>query len=82
MDTSKRETAWQRAIAVATRKHDKQLRKDGKTPYASHPMRVAFTIRHVFDNTDETALVAALLHDTIEDTTTDYDELVDELARM
>jgi guanosine-3',5'-bis(diphosphate) 3'-pyrophosphohydrolase len=80
MDNSKRETPWQRAIAVATRKHDKQLRKDGKTPYASHPMRVAFTIRHVFDNTDETALVAALLHDTIEDTTTDYDELVDEFG--
>jgi len=30
----------------------------------------------LFEVADETALVAALLHDLIEDTTTDYDEIV------
>lgn len=75
MDTAERETPWQRAVAFAARKHAGQLRNDGQTPYASHPVRVALIVRHVFDIAEETALIAALLHDTIEDTTTDHDEL-------
>lgn len=75
VETGKREASWQRAVAFAARKHAGQLRKDGQTPYASHPVRVAIIVRHVFDITDDTALTAALLHDTIEDTTTDHDEL-------
>jgi guanosine-3',5'-bis(diphosphate) 3'-pyrophosphohydrolase len=51
------------------------MRKDGKTPYIAHPMRVAMTIRHIFGCEDEAAICAGLLHDTIEDTTTDYDDL-------
>lgn len=69
------ETPWQRAVSFAARKHVGQLRKDGKTPYAAHPIRVAFIVRHLFEVADETALIAALLHDLIEDTTTDYDDL-------
>jgi guanosine-3',5'-bis(diphosphate) 3'-pyrophosphohydrolase len=38
-------------------------------------MRVALTVLHVFGMDDPVALCAALLHDTIEDTTTDYDDL-------
>ena len=34
-------------------------------------------MRHVFEVADETALITALLHDTIEDTTTDHDELAE-----
>lgn len=41
----------------------------------SHVYRVAMTVRNVFDCADEVALAAALLHDTIEDTTTDFDDL-------
>lgn len=66
---------WQRAASFAARAHQGQLRKDGRTPYVSHPFRVAMTLRHVFGIEDEVALCAALLHDTIEDTTTDYDDL-------
>jgi guanosine-3',5'-bis(diphosphate) 3'-pyrophosphohydrolase len=44
-------------------------------------MRVAMIVRHVFDIADETALIAALLHDTIEDTTTDHDELTHHFGR-
>ena len=51
------------------------MRKDGKTPYFAHPVRVMITVREVFGCGDEAALCAALLHDTIEDTTTDYDDL-------
>jgi len=81
LENSKREAPWQRAVAFAARKHAGQLRKDGQTPYASHPMRVAIVVRHVFDIADETALIAALLHDTIEDTTTDHDELTHHFGR-
>jgi len=63
------------AIAFAARAHQGQLRKDGKTPYASHVFRVCFVLRHVFGIDDCQALTAAVLHDTIEDTTTDFDDL-------
>lgn len=65
------------AAAFAARVHEHQKRKDGKTPYVSHPVRVCLVVRHVFGFDDPRVLAAALLHDTIEDTITDYDELVD-----
>lgn len=67
--------AWQLAAAFAARAHQGQLRKDGKTPYVAHVFRVALTVRDVFDCDDPTALCTALLHDTIEDTATDYDDI-------
>lgn len=66
---------WQRASAYAAFKHRHQLRKDGKTPYISHPFRVAMAVRHVFGCDDPVALAAALMHDLIEDTQTDYDDI-------
>ncbi len=66
---------WQRAASFAARAHAGGLRKDGRTPYVAHPFRVAFTVRHVFGCEDEIAIAAALLHDTIEDTSADYDEI-------
>jgi guanosine-3',5'-bis(diphosphate) 3'-pyrophosphohydrolase len=68
-------SAVQEAAAFASRAHRHQLRKDGRTPYVSHVVRVAFTVRHLFGCEDAVALTASLLHDTIEDTTTDYDDL-------
>ncbi|MBO0701052.1 MAG: HD domain-containing protein, partial [Zavarzinella sp.] len=50
-------------------------RKDGQTPYAAHPFRVRLIVRHVFGIDDPDLLAAALLHDTIEDTTTDFDDV-------
>jgi guanosine-3',5'-bis(diphosphate) 3'-pyrophosphohydrolase len=64
-----------RAIAFAARAHRHQLRKDGETPYVSHVFRVCLTLRHVFGVDDEPTLTAAVLHDTIEDTTTDFDDI-------
>ncbi len=64
-----------RAAGFAARAHRHQLRKDGETPYVSHVFRVCLTVRHVFGVDDEGALTAALLHDTIEDTATDYDDI-------
>jgi (p)ppGpp synthase/HD superfamily hydrolase len=42
---------------------------------------VALTVRQVFGVDDEVALAAALLHDTIEDATTDYDDLIEAFGR-
>ena len=64
------------AVSFAARAHRHQLRKDGQTPYAAHPFRACLVVRHVFGIDDPVALAAAALHDTIEDTTTDYDDLV------
>lgn len=64
------------AISFAARAHRHQLRKDGQTPYASHPFRVCLIVRHVFGIDDVRVLTAAVLHDTIEDTTTDCDDLI------
>lgn len=64
-----------RAAAFASRKHDGQTRADGVTPYFSHVSRVAFILAHVFGVQDHEVLTAAFLHDTVEDTATDYDEL-------
>ena len=63
------------AVAFASRAHEGQRRKDGRTPYASHVVRVCLILRHVFGIDDPQALTAAVLHDTLEDTTTDFDDL-------
>ncbi len=65
----------QRAAAFAARAHKHQFRKDGATPYVSHVFRVCLTVRHQFEIADPRVLAAALLHDTVEDTTTDYDDI-------
>lgn len=70
-----RDRLWQRAASFAARFHEGQVRKDGKTPYIAHPFRVAMTVRDIFGVDDRVAVAAALLHDVIEDTTADYDDL-------
>lgn len=72
---------WQEAVSFAVWAHRHQLRKDGRTPYAAHVIRVAMTVTRVFHCDDEITLCAALLHDTIEDTTTDYDDLEHRFGR-
>jgi guanosine-3',5'-bis(diphosphate) 3'-pyrophosphohydrolase len=65
------------AAAFAACAHRHQVRKDGQTPYVSHPFRVCLVVRHVFGIDDPKILAAAILHDTIEDTTTDYDDILE-----
>ncbi len=68
------------AVAFAARAHRHQLRKDGATPYVSHAFRVCMIVRHLFGIGDPNVLSAALLHDTVEDTTTDYDDIAGEFG--
>src|SRR5262249_51281109 len=63
------------AISFAARAHHRQWRKDGRPPSVSHVYRVAFVPRHVFGIDDPAILTAAVLHDTIEDTTSDFDDV-------
>jgi len=72
---------WQRAATLAARLHRHQLRKDGETPYAAHPFRVALTVQLTFGASDPATVCAALLHDAIEDTTADHDEILAAVGR-
>ena len=63
------------AIAFAARAHAGQKRRDGKTPYVSHVFRVAMTLALVFGVRDPDMLTVGVLHDTLEDTNTDFDDL-------
>jgi (p)ppGpp synthase/HD superfamily hydrolase len=63
------------AVSFAARAHRHQLRKDGQTPYVAHVFRVCLILRHVFGIDDADSLMTAVLHDTIEDTNTDYDDV-------
>jgi guanosine-3',5'-bis(diphosphate) 3'-pyrophosphohydrolase len=69
------------AASFAARAHRHQKRKDDTTPYVSHVFRVCLVVRHVFGFDDPKMLAAALLHDTIEDTDTDYDNVFDEFGK-
>jgi len=73
------------AASFAARTHEGQYRKDGATPYAAHPFRVCLVVRDLLGFDDPRMMVTALLHDTIEDTTTDFDEIAEnygaEIAR-
>lgn len=66
---------WQEAISFASRAHRNQVRRDDRTPYIAHCVRVMTTISQLFECHDEALLAAAVLHDTIEDTTTDYEDI-------
>jgi (p)ppGpp synthase/HD superfamily hydrolase len=63
------------ACSFAARAHRSQFRKDGETPYVSHAFRVCLIVRDAFGIDDRDVLAAAVLHDTVEDTTTDFDDL-------
>jgi (p)ppGpp synthase/HD superfamily hydrolase len=68
------------AISFATRVHEGHFRKDGKTPYIAHPLRVMTIASRLFGVTDVETLMAAVLHDTIEDTRTDHDDLSEQFG--
>lgn len=65
------------ACSFAARAHGRQLRKDGSTPYVSHPFRVCLIAGKVFGVEDPAVLTAAVLHDCVEDTSTDFDDLAE-----
>jgi len=64
------------AAAFAAHKHRDQRRKDpAASPYINHPIALANILANEGGILDATVIVAALLHDTIEDTETTAAEL-------
>ena len=65
-----------KAIAFAADKHSRQRRKDAEaSPYINHPIAVATVLAAEGEVSDEVTLLAAALHDTVEDTQTTFVEL-------
>ena len=64
----------ERALAMATAAHVGQTRRTGD-PYITHPIIVATTLATY--GMDETTIVAALLHDVIEDTPVTLDDVTE-----
>ncbi len=64
------------AVDFAADKHRLQTRKNKeKTPYISHPIGVAYNLVHFGDVRDAAIIMGGLLHDTVEDTQTSFEEL-------
>lgn len=64
-------------IRFAAEKHRHQRRKDkAASPYINHPIALAALLNAVGAVEDLAILQAAILHDTVEDTDTSYEELV------
>src|SRR5215470_1861528 len=67
-----------KAHEFSARAHKGQLRRSGE-PYVQHPIAVAGVLTSL--KTDVTAIIAALLHDTLEDTVATSDELEREFGK-
>jgi guanosine-3',5'-bis(diphosphate) 3'-pyrophosphohydrolase len=64
------------ALKFASKKHASQRRKGpGDVPYINHPIEVAEILSRVASVEDAEILMAALLHDTVEDTDTTEAEI-------
>ncbi|MCK6639973.1 MAG: HD domain-containing protein [Bacteroidia bacterium] len=59
---------FSQALVFASRAHAGQHRKDGRTPYINHPIEVMNLVTEYCSDPDEEVLIAALLHDVVEDT--------------
>ena len=65
-----------RAVAFAAHKHRDQRRKDkDASPYINHPIQLATVLWEEGGVRDAEVIAAALLHDTLEDTETTWQEL-------
>ena len=65
-----------KAASFSADRHRGQLRKGvDASPYINHPLEVASILANVGRISDVTTFVAALLHDTIEDTSASPEEL-------
>lgn len=70
-----------KAVHFAAIKHVGQKRKgENQEPYFNHVSEVAWLLAENTDGPDAELVIAGLLHDTIEDTDTSYDELVEEFG--
>ena len=69
----------ERAIQFATRAHEGQYRKYTHDPYITHPLAVMEIVKGVPGHTEE-MLVAAVLHDVVEDTPVTIEQIFEEFG--
>lgn len=68
-----------KAINFAFASHNGQMRKYTNLPYIMHPVRVSMRVSRIERATDE-MICAAVLHDVLEDTPVEYDEILSEFG--
>ena len=72
-----------KALKFATKKHSGQFRKISGLPYVTHPIEVAKLVEQFKSSKNMTELkVAALLHDTLEDTDATFSEIAMEFSPL
>lgn len=73
-----------KAVRFAVEKHAGSSRKGTDVPYIVHPMEAAAVVAGI--TADQELIAAAVLHDTLEDTDTTYDEVLglfgDRIAKL
>ena len=69
----------EKALEFASIKHESQLDDQGRPYFFAHIIQVYGLLKDVTD--DEEILCAGILHDTLEDTDTTYEELVREFNK-
>ncbi len=70
-------------LEFAAEKHKLQTRKNAeKTPYISHPIGVTNHLMNIGEVRDSTILLGALLHDTVEDTQTTFEEIESKFGKQ
>ena len=72
---------FERAVKFATRAHRGQVRKYTDQAYIMHPLSVAEIVRTVPNHTEE-MLVAAVLHDVVEDCDVDINDICEEFGTV
>jgi len=70
-------------VNFAAEKHRFQTRKNKeKTPYVSHPIGVAYNLMDVGGIRETSVIIGALLHDTVEDTQTTFEEIENQFGKQ
>ena len=65
----------EKAIIFAAKAHDHQKRKGTDIPYITHPIAVGMLLQK--EKCSEEVIVAGILHDTLEDTETTFEDLTE-----
>jgi len=72
-----------KAIQFASEKHEGQFRKFDNSPYVGHPLAVSYIVASFKKSKHLNEILAAcLLHDTLEDTDTNFVELATEFSPL
>lgn len=72
-----------KAIEFVKKKHEGQVRKGSGEPYYTHPLAVSYIVAAKKTSKKlEELIVAAILHDTLEDTETTFGELADQFTPL